>query len=280
MCYLALQKEVLMLSRLLLACLFFIFITATASAEDPVAVKMKLIEDKQKELTLKEIKSYKSEIFNKIKAIDNSVSLQLGLWGGGGLALGALFGLWMGVKWKTREVEKIIEKEASDFREKIRKDVLVAFSSEDKELQNGLDTSIQKSIERIRYEQNSQVLVVTGEADNRLQELLPRLGFDHGKFVSMSFNQVFDYKSGATVPRDQDFDLVILDSLAQEDAANYVRAGKHNSYLLYKEGRYPDDDKDGNPHPYKIPRDRTIIVNSKPTLYGHVMTLLSFNKGI
>lgn len=290
-----------MISRLILLGLLLICGTGGVLAEAvSVADQLKLLEARQLELTRDEVKAYKADLEEKIAdsenafglktsalentvaAIDNRVSLKLGFWGLLVLASGALVGLFAGVKWKSREVEKIFAKEADDFREKIRKDVLETFSSEDKALQKGLDTSIQKSMERIRHERESRILVVTGEADHGLHQLLPRLGFDQDKFESMSIRRVFDYKNGDTVPADQGFNLVILDSLSQEDAFNYIKAGRHNGYLLYKEGRYEEvvrgaDGKEQD-HPYKIPRDQIIIANSKPTVYGHVMTLLSFNK--
>lgn len=298
-----------MISRLIFLGLLLICGAGAVLAEDSVVDQLKLLEARQLELTRDEVKAYKADLEdkitdsadaqalkvsvleNKVEAIDNRVILKLGLLGLGGLAVGALGGLFAGVKWKSREVEKIFAKEADDFREKIRNDVLETFSSEDQELQNGLDTSIQKSMERIRHERDSKILIVTGEADHDLHQLLPRLGFDEDKFESMSIRQVFDYKNGDTAPADQDFNLVILDSLSQADAFSYIKAGRHHGYLLYKEGRYEDvvkgadgkvvkdDNGKERDHPYKIPRDQTIIANSKPTVYGHVMTLLSFNKG-
>lgn len=280
---------------LLSATVVFLLASGAGVAEEKVDDQLRQIEKRQVELTKKEIQAYKSDVShqiieselsqsqksaaleNQITAIGNKVSLRLGLWGLGVLAIGTIIGFLVGLRWGTREVEKIVEYEKSASRERIRKVVFDVLSSEDRETQEGLDASIKRSVQRIKKEKDSKILIVVGEKDNKLNGLLPRLGFNINNFNIKPINDVYD---GST-PKEQGYDLVILDSLSQKDAYDFIESGSHQGYLLYNDGaqyKFGSDKDNDRPYPYQFDRNRTVIANSKPAVYGHVMTLLSFNK--
>lgn len=177
--------------------------------------------------------------------------------------------------WKTKDIGEIVTKEVEVQRKKITeetiKEIQPKLEEDLKDWTEGLEYSIQQSVKLIKHKEQSEVLIVTNDNEpkgSHLDKSLISLGFKASNITLQEYSQVFPEGQSTPSDADKNYALVVLDTLEEDKVLPYVKNGMQPVYLLYYTEYYkvaPD-------------RQRTLIANSKPALYGHVMNILAFNE--
>lgn len=187
--------------------------------------------------------------------------------------LGFILGGSAGILWTRSKISDVVQQQSKAIEEKITAD----FANGQAQLGQTLKRLVQAEAQTIentfaktrleeQFKRDSRLLIITDQADNKLENDFERLGFDAGKIKRAQFSLAFRRDSQRIVIHEQDYDLIVLDSLGNQDLLDYVRAGIQPAYLVYYEGSYqafPD-------------RQRSNIANSKLTLYSRAMEVLLY----
>ena len=104
-----------------------------------------------------------------------------------------------------------------------------------------------------------------------LDKNFKQLGFNAYKLERAQFSHAFyrdqhDNEKNSILINEDDYDLIVLDSLVNKDLLDYIAAGKQLAYLIYYEGQYQN----------RPDAQRSNFANSKLTLYSRALEVLLY----
>ena len=189
--------------------------------------------------------------------------------------LGFILGGGAGILWTRSKISEHVQQQSKEIEEKIKAD----FAVEKAQLKQFLTDVVrdeaqvlEKTFAKTRWEENfkrdSRILIICDQTDNKLENDFERLGFNTDKLKRAQFSLAFNQEQKTVTVPEQDYDLVVLDSLGNQDLLDYIKAGTQLAYLVYYEGSY-------QPFP---DRQRSNIANSKLTLYSRTLEVLLYKQ--
>lgn len=187
--------------------------------------------------------------------------------------LGFILGGSAGILWTRSKISEVVQQQSKEIEEKIKAD----FANEQAQLGQTLKRLVHAEAQTIentfaktrleeQFKQNSRILIITDQKDNKLENDFERLGFHADKIKRAQFSLAFHGEPKRIVIPESDYDLIVLDSLENQGLLDYIKAGSQLAYLVYYEGSYqqfPD-------------RQRSNIANSKLTLYPRALEVLLY----
>lgn len=191
--------------------------------------------------------------------------------------IGFILGGSAGILWTRSKISDVVQQQSKEIEEKIKAD----FANEQAQLGQTLkrlvhaeaqtiENTFAKTRQEEQFKQDSHILIITGQKDSGLDKDFKQLGFNAYKLDRIQFSQTFhrnqDEENNSILIDENGYDLIVLDSLTNEDLLDYLKAGTQPAYLVYYEGgytHYPD-------------RQRSNIANSKLTLYSRAMEVLLY----
>lgn len=187
--------------------------------------------------------------------------------------LGFILGGSAGILWTRSKISEVVQQQSKEIEEKIKADFAngqAQLGQTLKRLVHAEAQTIESTFAKTRLEeqfkQESRILIITDQQDNKLETDFERLGFNAGKIKRAQFNLAFHGEPKRIVIPEHDYDLIVLDSLKNQDLLDYIKAGTQLAYLVYYEGSY-------QPFP---DRQRSNIANSKLTLYPRALEVLLY----
>lgn len=182
---------------------------------------------------------------------------------------GGLLGFIAGLFWANRKISDVVQQQSKEIEEKIKAD----FANEQAQLEQTLKRLVHEEAQTIentfaktrmeeQFKQKSRILIISDTTDSKLDNDFARLGFNSGKIKRAQFDLAFR----TIAINERDYDLIVLDSLDNQNLLDYMEAGTQLAYLIYYEGQYQN----------RPDAQRSNFANSKLTLYSRALEVLLY----
>lgn len=187
--------------------------------------------------------------------------------------IGFILGGGTGFFWTRRKISDIVQQQSKKIEEKTKSKFAKEKHKVSKTLKRLVKEETSVILETFRktrleekFKQESRILIITDQLDNKLENDFERLGFNPDKLKRIPFNLAFDRDHNSHRINQDEYNLIVLDSLENDDLLAYIDSGTQLAYLVYYEGKY-------NSYP---DRRRSNIANSKLTLYPRALEVLLY----
>lgn len=178
-----------------------------------------------------------------------------------------LIGLFLGKSDVVSGVRKLRESITKQAVDRSKDEILSKVTSDIDNAKASFEQLIESKNKENKLKESAKILVVTEKQGNEIEPFLIETGFQKDHIWTKPLSYVFD---GHDSPKDDGYDLVVLDDLEEGSAKSYLTLSKQPAYLLMR--------PHSRGHYKSLPADKRYLpANSHLTLYQHTFSVLGFN---